>query len=351
MLLYTKSRMNEEAVRLQLNQRDRERAMAEQTGAGAISQMIKSLPANMTVNAGRKPQDLYREFDNSIVQRIRQDDGDAFLNLLLPLAKAVNMGRLTYEYARASDAGRVRTSMSGQTGLVSDQVEYLPEGTIIPIHAAAFSRGFREWESGQAEGFDALIDDQRETVATVREAFADDFLDGHRDEDGNIIVYDGRSWGGMRNDSRVSQVTLTFDFTDTTKTYAEIEAAFKAQIRDVVWIDNKCNKELVYVVSLEVASNLERNSSESYNSVKIINRLAELFGVSRIVASNKLSGNQIMGFPLDGYVQPIAGMGLSTIAIPRTKWNDNYEFNVVHATGWNVKTDYSGNTCAIYAAS
>lgn len=307
----------------------------------------------LTVNEGLIPQDVYQEFDNVTVERFRSDDGDTFLNDLLPLSRSVNIGKLVHKFRRASDAGNSQTSMTGQIGVLMDQVEYNYDGTIVPIHDTGFGRNWREWNAQRSEGFDALIDDQRESVATLRQRLADNFLDGHSDKQGNTIAVDGLSWTGMRNDSRVAQVDLgvagvNFDFTDTTKTYAEIEAAFK-QVRDVLWITNNCQKDATYYISREIASNMERNSSESYSSEKIINRLAQLMGVAALKPSSKLSGNEMMAFPLDSSVRPIVGMGLNTVAMPRPVYNSNYDFVVWGAIGFEVRTDYDSRKCALFA--
>jgi len=310
--------------------------------------------SGLQVNEGLIPQDVYQEFDNVTVTRFRSDDGDTFLNDLLPLSRSVNIGKLVHKFRRASDAGNAQTSMTGQIGVKMDQVEYSYDGTIIPIHDTGFHRNWREWNAQSSEGFDALIDDQRESVATLRQKAADTFLDGHKDNDGNTIVVDGLSWTGMRNDSRVAQVDLgaggvNFDFTDTAQTYASIELNFK-EVRDVLWITNNCQKDAVYYVSREIASNFERNSSESYSSEKIINRLAQLMGVAAIKVSNKLSDNEMMAFPLaDDLVRPIVGMGINTVAMPRPVYNSNYEFVVWGAIGWEVRTDYDSRKCALFA--
>jgi len=312
------------------------------------------LAAGFKVNAGIIPQEVYQEFDNVTVERFRSDDGDTFLNDLLPLSRPVNIGKLVHKFRRASDAGHAQTSMSGQIGVKLDQVEYNYDGTIVPVHDTGFGRNWREWNAQSSEGFDALIDDQRESVATLRVRLADNFLDGHKDADGNLIVVDGLSWAGMRNDSRVAQVNLgaagvNFDFTDTTKTYPEIEAAFKV-VRNVLWITNNCQKDAVYYVSREIASNFERNSSESYSSEKILNRLAQLMGVAAIKASSKLSGNEFMAFPLDGMsVRPITGMAINTVPMPRPVYNSNYDFAVWGAIGFEVRTDYASRKCALFA--
>lgn len=311
--------------------------------------------AGLQVNTGLIPQDVYQEFDNVTVERFRSDDGDTFLNDLLPLSRSVNIGRLIHKFRRASDAGVTQTSMTGQIGVKFDQVEYSYDGTLIPIHDTGFFRNWREWNAQQAEGFDALIDDQRESVAALRRKLADVFLDGATDADGNYIVLDSIDWQGMRNDSRVAQVDLgaggiNFDFTDTTKTYEEIEAAFK-QVRDVLWIDNNCEKDAVYYISREIGSNFERYSSEYVSSSnKIIQRLSSLMGVADMKTSSKLSGNEMMAFPLDGMsVRPIVGMGVNTVAMPRPVYNSNYEFVVWGAIGFQVITDYLGQYCSLFA--
>ena len=311
--------------------------------------------AGLHVNDGLIPTEVYQEFDNVTVERFRSDDGDTFLNDLLPMSRSVNIGRLVHKFRRASDAGQTQTSMTGQIGVKMDQVEYSYDGSLIPVHDTGFYRNWREWNAQRAEGFDALIDDQRESVAALRRRLADNFLDGHKDKNGQYLVLDAISWQGMRNDSRVAQVDIgalgiNFDFTDTTKTYEQIEAAFK-QVRDVLWITNNCEKDATYYISREIASNLERNSSEYASSEnKIINRLSGLMGVAGIKTSSKLSGNEFMAFPLDGSsVRPIVGMGINTVAMPRPVYNSNYEFVVWGATGFEIRTDYSNRKCALFA--
>lgn len=338
-------------MQMQINERNAAREAVNRSNYALNAQAGILVPNN-----GLIPQDVYQDFDNVTVVRMRSDDGDTFINDLLPLSRSVNIGKLVQKFRQASDAGNVQTSMSGQTGTLMDQVEYTYDGSIVPIHDTGFKRNWREWSAMQSEGFDALVDDQRESVAAVRRKLADSFLDGHFDKDGNLIVVDGLSWQGIRNDSRVAQVDLgagglNFDFTDTTKTYAEIEAKFKA-IRDTLYITNNCTADATYYVSREIMSNLERNSSEYASSDnKILQRLAGLMGVAAIKVTSKLTGNQLMAFPLDqDKIRPVVGMGVNTVAMPRPVYNSDYIFSVWCAVGWQVRTDYFGKTCALYAA-
>lgn len=318
--------------------------------------MMQASGAPMTVNGGLIPRDVYQEFDNIAVERFRSDDGDTFLNDLLPLSRSVSIGKLVHKFRQVSDAGNAQSSMTGQIGIKMDQVEFTYDGSIIPIHDTGFFRNWREWNAQTSEGFDALIDDQRESVATLRALLADNFLDGHTDAQGNLIVVDGLSWGGMRNDSRVAQIDLgagglNFDFTDTTKTGAEIKAKF-VQVRDVMWITNVCQKELTYYVSREIASNFERKFSTQYDAKIIMQEMADLMGIAGIKVSSKLTGNQLMGFPLDSnLIHPVVGMGINTVSMPRPVYNSNYDFVVWGAIGFEVRTDFAGNTCAFYAAA
>lgn len=310
--------------------------------------------AGLHVNQGLIPRDVYQEFDTTVVQRFRSDDGDTFLNDLLGLSRSISIGKMVQKFARASDAGHAQTSMGGQIGVKADQVEFNYDGTLVPIHDAGFGRNFRELEGMRSESFDALIDDQRETVATLRRHIADSFLDGHKDKDGNTLKVDGISWSGMRNDARVAQVDLgaagvNFDFTDDSQTYTAVESAFK-EVRDVLWITNNCQKEATYYVSREVMSAMERESSENAGMGKFINRLSGLMGVAAIKVSSKLSGNEMMAYPLDSdSVRPLVGMGINTVALPRPLYNSRHDFVTWGAVGFQVRTDYAGRKCAMFA--
>jgi len=121
-------------------------------------------------------------------------------------------------------------------------------------------------------------------------------------------------------------------------------------LRDVLRLDNKCGKDAVYYVSEEIATNFERRFSTQYDSLIIDQELANLRGVAQIKSTNKLSGNELMAFPLDqDSVRPVVGMGINTVAMPRPHYNSDYMFAVWGAVGFQVKTDYFGNTCAMYA--
>ncbi len=311
--------------------------------------------SRLAINEAIIPQDVYRDFDNTTVEVMTSDDGDTFLNDLLGLSVSVSIGKLVQQFRQASDAGFVQSSLSGQTGVKMDQVEFSYDGSVIPVHDAGFFRNWREWNAQSSEGFDALIDDQRETVKSVRRHYADAFLDGHVDSQGSYINVDGFEWQGVRNDSRVAQFNLgasglNFDFTDTSKTGAEIKAAFIA-VRDELWINNNCEMDATYYVSRQIASNFERKFSTQYDAKIIMQELADLMGVAAIKVSSKMVGNEMFGMVLSrDKVRVVTGMGINTVAMPRQFYNSDYKFTTWGAAGYQVRTDYNGNTCVIYAA-
>ena len=118
-----------------------------------------------------------------------------------------------------------------------------------------------------------------------------------------------------------------------------------------MWIDNNCGKDLTYYVSRQIASVWEKRFKSDAGEKTVEQEIAGLMGVATVKVTSKLIGNQIMGFPLDSSViQPLVGMGISTVAMPRPVYNSNHEFVTWGAIGFQVRDDYYGKTCAIYAS-
>ncbi|MEK9714055.1 MAG: major capsid protein, partial [Thalassolituus sp.] len=307
--------------------------------------------AKMAGNAAAViPRDVYLEMDMRPKKIMRADEGDAILNDLLPLAKGVDIGKIEYKYRQASDSGNAKTTLSGQTVVNMDKTQYKYDSAIIPVHQDGFGREWREVAGLKSEGFDAFLDDQDNATRSVRRQMVDYVLDG------TGIVFNGVSWDGIRNDSRVARVDLdsdglNVDFTSASTTGADMRVAMKS-LRDTLRITNNAYGDATVYVSREIYTNLERHYNENdvgYGT--ILSDLLKLAGIGAIKESSKLSGNELfMAMMNNEFIQPLVGMGVNTIAVPRVNPFDAHNFITWGAMGIQVKNDYDGKTGVLYAA-
>ena len=309
---------------------------------------------SLKVNEGFIPQDVYKDFDRDIVTEQLNDRGMPFINRLMPRAKAVGIGKLTSNYAQSSEIGIVQTSLSGQQGVLADAIEHQYDGFPIAVHDTATDVNWRQFASANSEGYDLLRENVQSSVRAMGEHAADTFLDGMVDKDGNFITVDNRTWKGIRNESHVEQVNLgaagiNFDFTDKTKTGAEIKAAF-LEVRNALRVDNNFTGETFFTISVEIETVWEARFSAQYDSRTIQQELTGMAGVAGFEMSRKMSGNEMMGLPQDDSVRPIVAMPISTIILPRRMFSDNYRAVTSSVMGWEAKNDIEGRKTSLYAS-
>jgi len=337
--LYKPGSSNESAMKGQFNALNQRRA--------ATNHHI----ADLTTNAGRSPQDLYREFDTMIVEQFRLDEGDAILNALLPLSRSVNIGRTIVEYARASDSGVAQTSMSGSTGIKFDGLDYDYGGTYVPVHDVGFELPWRQYEAQRLEGFDEVMDLQRESARTLRQRYVSFLLDG------SAIKYKGKTWSGFRSDSTVKQVDLgagglNVDFTSSALTGANFRNGWLELVKKL-YLEEKVTVPATYFVSNQIFFNAQRFYTDNYASGTILDQIKRVVGVADVVPSSALTGNQVLAMPLSqSFIEPVVGMGVNTVALSRPEYNSPYRWVTWGAMGIMVKNDFGGtNTGVMYAAS
>lgn len=308
------------------------------------------------VNAGRKPFDLYREFDPVIIRQFHLDEGDNFLMPLMGLSRNVSLGITIDEFGRSSGMGNFTTSLSGEVGAVYDNVDYDTDKTIVPFHQTGWKFGFREDTQMGLESFNGAMINQEEAARRHKVGLVDGFLDGWKDKDGNYIVKDGVSWQGFRNDPRVDQVDLStspaFDFTDNTQSGEDFIAAFTvlAQRHNIT---NKITAPITYFVSNEIWWNMSRDYSTQKGDNTILARCRAVPNVADIIPSSALSGNQVLSMALESrFIQPIVGLAVGSVALARPNYNSPYAFETISAIGLQIKTDFaSTNTAVQYASS
>ena len=300
----------------------------------------------MTGNAARTPAEAYREFDSTTKIEQAPRGEHALLTRMLQVARPVNIGKEVFEYRKSSDAGQGQTSMSGQIGVKLDHVDYKYGGTVVPVHDIGFGRRWREVESMRAEGFDALVDDSRETERQLMTVIGNYLWDG----DANVSLK-GNTWLGLRNDPTVATATLGVDLAASASTPEAIRNEFR-RVRDILLITNNCSGNITLTISREIASNWERVFSNSDGTFgTIMDMIMKLRGVEEIVEDSKLVGNQLsMIYISQQGMHPIVGMGISTYAVVRPHHNDDFNYIKWAAVGFLAKNDYSGKTCALYGS-
>lgn len=310
----------------------------------------------MTANAGTKPFQLYQEFDDTVVEQFHLDEGDAILSRLMPFGRSLPIGYQVTQGARASDSGKFTQSMTGEQKTIYDGIDYDLDGTIIPIGKNGFKTSWRESQTLSNEGFDDMVHKQREAVRTHKKGVFNTMMDGHRDDQGNLIVVDNLSWAGFRNDSRVDQVDLStgtyqFNFTDRTQTGPAIYDAFM-KMAERRMVENGVTEGATFWVSTSTWWNFQRQYGDNNTQGLIIEQLRTISGVDDIVVSSGLTGNEILSIPLlSKYIALPTGMAVSNIALPRPIWNSPVEFEIVSAIGVQIKNDYGNVNKAVQFAS
>ena len=142
--------------------------------------------------AARLPQDAYRDFDRTIKRIMAGDEGSNIVNLL-PV-RSLPIGKIVAEYAKASDSGSAQATISGRQAHKLDNAAYTYDGALVLIHDDAFGRQWREVEAMRSEDFDALIDDQANSVRAVNRSINNHVINGVAN-----VEYKGANAFGMKN--------------------------------------------------------------------------------------------------------------------------------------------------------
>lgn len=295
------------------------------------------------------PRDAWLEMDTVTRAVMRADEGAAWMNDLMPLAKAVNIGKLVHMTRVVGDAGVVVRSMSGQVPVPMDKVGYDYRGTIVPIFSSGYGREWREWNTLRSENFDALADDQDAITRKLRRDMALYALNGD-----SSIRFQGYTAYGIKTSplSRTinigaggANINLTTATSDAVEAF--INGAFGAML-DANLIVGGVNM----YVSPEIARNLDRpySGSTGFKTGSLRDALLANRRINKIETSFELSGNSFFGFvPSSEYIRPLVGMAVNTTAITRQNPTDNYQFLVMGAMGIEIRADINGRSGVFYS--
>jgi hypothetical protein len=305
--------------------------------------------AELQVNAGRIPADVWRDMDARTAQLMRQPNL-TLLTDLLPLAKSLSIGKIFAEYRIASDSGNVTTSISGEADILNDKTAYTYDGNIVPVHTVGWSRDFREVAGMQSEGFDGLIDDAASSIRSLQTRMSNYVYNG----DANV-VFNGRQGFGVRNHPNTLQISFSASLANINLATSQDPAAIRNAfifIRNALRITNAVNGGVSFYVSRAILSNLEllMNTANSSN-VTVLDMIRRLEGVVAVKEDASLVGNQVIALCLeDQYIRPLVGMATGTYAIPRQMFNDKHRFYAANAVGLEIRRDAEGKSAVAYAS-
>ena len=296
------------------------------------------------------PQDVYREFDNQTAKLLRADNLALFSDLM-PLAKALPIGKVEHIYRRASDAGVVTSSLTGQTPAELDKTAFDYDSSIKVIHQSGYGRSWMEMEGQRSEAFDGLIDDNENTVRAVINKIVDHLYNGVD------VSFKGTDAYGIKTSSKTEAVDLgpgglNIDFTSKSASATDIRTGWLGMVY-ALRRDNNVNQDITFYISSEIEENLQRiyDSSGGMADKTIMAALKDLAGVADIKTDRELSGNEVVGVVLSNqFIRPLVGMAVTTVPLSRQNPFDNYNFLVWSNVGLEIKTDYSGNTGVLYAS-
>lgn len=300
------------------------------------------------------PRDAWLELDGITRRVMRTDEGSSYMNDLMPLAKAVDIGVLVSLNRVSSDIGApVMRSMSGQVPVALDKVTYAYRGTPVPIFADGYKREWREWRTLQNANFDALADDQEATTAKIKRDMALFSLNG----DASIVVQGYQAYGIRTNPlsktinigAAGNNIRLDLPATTSDAIEAFINGPFGAML-DANLVNQKVN---IYV-SPEIMRNWDRpySGSSGFKIGSLREALESNRRINKIVQTFELSGNEFFGFvPSAEYIRPLVAMAVNTTAGARMNPTDNYQFLVMGAMGLEIRADFNNRSGVFYSTN
>jgi hypothetical protein len=281
------------------------------------------------------PREAWMELDATTRAILRADEGRAWMDDLMPLAKPVHIGRLVHMTRTSSDtANPVNRSMSGQVPAAMDKTVYDYEGTPIPIFSTAYGREWREWNTFQSNNFDALVDDQENTTRKIQRDQAMYVLDGGiKNHPLTKLINLGTGAGGIN----INLTTATADELDD----------FFTQDFGAVLDANLVTQAVNIYISPEIARAWDKSYSGAagMKDGTIMQYLEKNRRINKIKVSYELSGNEFFGFvPNSQFIRPLIGMAINTTAKARMNPTDNYQFLIMGALGLEIRGDYNGKS-------
>ena len=316
-------------------------------------QYLAERTGQMHVNlAARIPADTFRDFDRTIKRVMAGDEGSSVVSML-PV-RSLPVGKIVAEYAQASDSGSAQATISGRAAHKLDRAAYEYDGSLVLIHDDSFGRQWREVEAMRSEDFDALQDDQANSVRAVLRSINNHVFNGVAG-----VKYKNTQAFGMKNSPNTQNLQLgaagvNVDLTSSAATYADFEKAIIAALTALQGASNNVEMDITFAFSSQIWFNALRRGTADTSFETILSALKRIPGVADIVKTNgnQLTGNQFLAWAnSDQYIQIQSGMAVNTQPVVRQMYNDPFNFVTWGAAGLLIKADAAGRSGVLYARS
>lgn len=305
--------------------------------------------AKMVKNAGLTPDEAYRYMETKTKIATTPTGEFATWQVLQGTAKSINLGHEQYTYRQASEQTGGTVSMSGNTGITTDKVEYKFKNAVIPIIDHGTRREFREFLTMSADGFDAWADDTREAQKVMFRTSNNYLWDG----DASIKSKDGAVWLGLRGDTSLIQETTSVDMADNATTGKTIVDEI-GRLLDIMEIDNNSVGPKQLGISLATYAYWNRTpyNVDQSGFGSIMDAVMKL-GFASVYRDPKLVGGKqflMAEFGEEG-LQAVTGQAYSTYIAERVRHNDAHVAVNWMAQGYVAKQDFAGKKTAMYVQS
>jgi len=301
----------------------------------------------LAANAGYNPDDAYRVVDDMAVDVMNPIGEFATYFRLNAVAKSVDVGVLDYTYRQRSQMVGGTVSLSGQTGIITDAVEYKNAGTVMPVIDFGSKRDWRETKTASREGLDVLADDAEEAELTALRTANKYMWNG----DAKVKSPDGRVWLGIKGDPSLLQETTSLDMANAATTAKQIVNEITVK-RDLLRITNNCSNPLELAISQEMMSYWESlpYSINDKGFGTVLSYVEGLKGIASVYEDPELSGGKqfMMAYINRRGLHAVTGQAMSSYMKQRFDHNDPFILIKWMIQGFIAKSDFVGQKCAMY---
>lgn len=280
--------------------------------------------------------DAWRSMDRQI-KTAYEEFNDPLYNLLKPLERNVNIGKIVDVAGTYSGDIPVQSSLDGQEDRILGTTGIEWSGVAIPTHKANVGIQWRVAEGLRDKGFDDFLRQQNFAIFRVQERALDNYVNG------TDKTFQGYKAFGLKNNPNTLGLDLTssdlsVNLTDNTQTVKEYVNAFKAVVNKFFNQRNGLgiNGKVTLFVSTEVDETI--NSIFNEDGTRTIRSvIMQDSRIQDIVSHYTLQGNEMFGIiPSRLYVEPIIGLATTTYLQPRWSRVQAFHAEVLNVSGLQV---------------